>query len=236
MESNQNLKQASESEVIAWFDARPELRELLIQDMSTNLGLPFLKDFKYVFDHTDFWIHPTVGVVPNYSLVDLDFQFGEVEEKPDWESRGNFEDFGRRIYKRLWFVIWIKIDLGEIDSGIDHLSRYKEIKKEFIDEDVVYFNDIEDYYYGWRERFFSNGRRFFPINELPDLATFDFVDSEEISHSRSPDGDIEMSASVVNADDGRIFVRVHFDFYYLMEVASIEEAETILNEIWGQGA
>jgi len=42
-----------------------------------------------------------------------------------------------------------------------------------------------------------------------------------------------MSASVINADDGRIFVRVHFDFYYLMEVASNEEAKKILDEIWG---
>ena len=95
-----------------------------------------------------------------------------------------------------------------------------------------FFNDFEDYYYGWIERIFSNGRRFLPINELPDLAMDDFVDSEEITESRSPSGDIEMGASVLNTDDGRIFVRAYFDRYYLMEVSSNEEAEKILNEIW----
>ena len=224
---------ATKDQVNTWFESRPDLEEMLIQDMRKKLGLHFLKEFKYVFEQTDFLIHPIIGVIPDYSLIDLDSQFGEVQDNPDWESRGDFEDFGRRIYKRLWFIIWVKIDHGEIESGFDHLRNYEDIKKRFIDEDEVFFKNFEDYYYGWIDRVFSNGRRFFPINELPDLATADFVDSEEITHSRSPGGDIEMSASVINADDGRIFVRVHFDFYYLMEVASNEEAETILNEIWG---
>jgi hypothetical protein len=37
----------------------------------------------------------------------------------------------------------------------------------------------------------------------------------------------------MNTDDGRIFVRAYFDRDYLMEVVSNEEAEKILNEIWG---
>jgi hypothetical protein len=228
-----DLEVASSEQVIEWFEARPDYQEMLIQDMRKKLGLHLLKEFKFVFDHTEFWIHPIVGIIPDYSLIELEFQFGEVQNNPDWESRGDFEDFGRRIYKRLWFIIWVKINDGEIESGFDHLTNYEDIKKRFIDEDEVLFKNFEDYYYGWIDRVFSNGRRFFPINELPDLAAADFVDSEEITHSRSPGGDIEMSASVINADDGRIFVRVHFDFYYLMEVASNEEAETILNEIWG---
>jgi hypothetical protein len=236
MDLTDDLKEASESEVIAWFDARPELRELLIHDMRTNLGLPFLKEFKYVFDHTDFWIHPTVGVVPNYSLVDSEFQFGEVEEKPDWESRGNFENFGRRIYKRLWFVIWIKIDHGEIDSGINHLSRYKEIEKEFIDEDAIYFNDFEDYYYGWQERTFSDGRRFVEIKDISNLNEADLIECDEMSEitSPSPDDEIEISVSILRSVDGRIFAAIHFfGGLHLLEASSVEEAEKILHEIWG---
>ena len=227
------LKEASESEVIAWFEVRPEYQEMLIQDMRKKLGLHFLMEFKYVFEHTNFLVHPMIGVIPEYSLIDLDFQFGEVQDNPDWESRGDFEDFGRRIYKRLWFIIWVRIDYGEIDSGIDFLSSYEKVVKNFIDEDEVFFKDFADYYYGWIERIFSNGRRFLPIEELPDLAMNDFVDSEEITEGRSPSGDIEMGASVMNTDDGRIFVRAYFDRDYLMEVVSNEEAEKILNEIWG---
>ena len=232
MELIEGLKQASESEVITWFEAHAEYQEMLIQDMRKKLGLHFLKEFKYVFEHTNFLVHPLIGVIPEYSLIDLDFQFGEVQDNPDWESRGDFEDFGRRIYKRLWFIIWVRIDEGEIESGIDFLSSYEKVVRNFIDEDEVFFNDFEDYYYGWIERVFSNGRRFLPINELPDLAMDDFVDSEEITESRSPSGDIEMGASVLNTDDGRIFVRAYFDRDYLMEVSSNEEAEKILNEIW----
>ena len=232
MELIEELKQASESEVITWFEAHAEYKEMLIQDMRKKLGLHFLKEFIYVFEHTNFLVHPLIGVIPEYSLIDLDYQFGEVQDNPDWESRGDFEDFGRRIYKRLWFIIWVRIDEGEIESGIDFLSSYEKVVRNFIDEDEVFFNDFEDYYYGWIERVFSNGRRFLPINELPDLAMDDFVDSEEITESRSPSGDIEMGASVLNTDDGRIFVRAYFDRDYLMEVSSNEEAEKILNEIW----
>ncbi len=228
-----DLEVASSEQVIEWFEARPDYKEMLIEDMRKKLGLHFLKEFKYVFDHTDFLVHPTVGIIPDYSLIDLEFQYGAVKDNPDWESRGDFEDFGRRIYKRLWFINWVKIDDGEIESGVDSLSSYEDVVKKFIDEDEVFFNNCEDYYYGWIERIFSNGRRFFPINELPDLAKDNFVDSEDVTNSRSPGGDIEMSACVANTDDGKIFIRVHFDVYYLMEVASNEEAEKILNEIWG---
>ena len=228
-----DLEVASSEQVIEWFEARPDYKEMLIEDMRKKLGLHFLKEFKYVFDHTDFLVHPTVGIIPDYSLIDLEFQYGEVKDNPDWESRGDFEDFGRRIYKRLWFINWVKIDDGEIESGVDSLSSYEDVVKKFIDEDEVFFNNFEDYYYGWIERIFSNGRRFFPINELPDLAKDNFVDSEDVTNSRSPGGEIEMSACVANTDDGKIFIRVHFDVYYLMEVASNEEAEKILNEIWG---
>ena len=227
-----DLEVASSEQVIEWFEARPDYKEMLIEDMRKKLGLHFLKEFKYVFDHTDFLVHPTVGIIPDYSLIDLEFQYGAVKDNPDWESRGDFEDFGRRIYKRLWFINWVKIDDGEIESGVDSLSSYEDVVKKFIDEDEVFFNNCEDYYYGWIERIFSNGRRFFPINELPDLAKDNFVDSEDVTNSRSPGGDIEMSACVANTDDGKIFIRVHFDVYYLMEVTSKEEAEKILNEIW----
>ena len=64
MELIEGLKQASESEVITWFEARPEYQEMLIEDMRKTLELPFLKEFKYVFEHTDFLIHPTIGMIP----------------------------------------------------------------------------------------------------------------------------------------------------------------------------
>jgi hypothetical protein len=227
-----NLVLATNEQVIEWFETRPEYKELLIEDMRKKLGLHFLKIFDYVFDYSKFWIHPIVGIIPDYSLIELEFQFGEVEDDPEWESRGDFEGFGRRIYKRLWFIIWVKIDNGEIDSGFDQLSTYEDIEKRFIDEDAVFFSNLEDYYYGWQERIFSNGRRFVPINENPNIDADELLDSEEIVESRSPDGEIEMSASVVNLEDGRIFVKVSFHALHLMEVASNEEAKTILAEIW----
>ena len=227
------LKEASESEVIAWFEARPEYQEMLIQDMRKKLGLHFLKEFKDVFDHTGFLVHPIVGIIPDYSFIDLEFQYGEVKDDPDWESRGDFEDFGRRIYKRLWFINWVKIDDGEIESGIDSLSSYEDVVKKFIDEDEVFFNNFENYYYGWIERIFSNGRRFVPINELPDLAKEDFVDSE-VLEGAEPGGDVEIYAAVLESDEGKVFIRISgASGGHLMEVTSNEEAEVILNEIWG---
>ena len=233
MELTVGLKKASESEVIAWFEARPDYQEMMIQDMRKKLGLHLFKEFKYVFDHTEFWIHPIVGIIPDYSLIELEFQFGEVQNNPDWESRGDFEDFGRRIYKSLCFIIWVKIDDGEIVSGINSLSSYEDVVEKFIDEDEIFFNDFEDYYYGWEERIFSNGRRFNPLEAILDLADVSFTDSEVVTVSKSPDGEMEMSAFVLNADDGRIFVQIWFGKKYLMEVDSNKEAEKILNEIWG---
>ena len=186
------LKEASENEVIAWFEVRPEYQEMLIQDMRKKLGLHFLKEFKYVFEHTNFLVHPMIGVIPEYSLIDLDFQ-----------------------------------------SGLESNSIYEEVLKRFVDEDEVFFNKFEDYYYGWEERIFSNGRRFNPLEAIPDLADVGFSDSKAVTVSKSPDGDMEMSASVLNTDDGRIFVRIWFGKKYLMEVDSNKEAEEILNEIWG---
>jgi hypothetical protein len=88
-----DLEVASSEQVIEWFEARPEYKELLIEDMRKKLGLHFLKEFKYVFDHTDFLVHPGVGLIPTYILENLVDPTFEVSADPD--------DFQRCIWQSL---------------------------------------------------------------------------------------------------------------------------------------
>ena len=193
---------------------------MLVQDMRKKLGLHFLKEFKYVFDHTDFLVHPIVGIIPDYSIKDLGEPIGQLVNGPDFESCGYDDECNRYIYKRLWFLVWVKENYGEIETGFDELARYEVLTNQFSAETEKYFSDLDDYFYGWKNRQFSNGKNFQTIEEIKDL---------DISSLR----DVDIFATVLESTEGRIFVRISgVSGNYLMEVESNVEAETILNEIW----
>ena len=227
MESIQNLTQASEEVATAWFDARPEHKEMLIQDMRKKLGLHFLKEFKYVFDHTDFLVHPGVGLIPTYILENLVDPTFEVSADPD--------DFQRCIWQSLWFCLIQKTTFGELSNEVVALEDYVKYKSEFEIELGIYWSNIEDYLYSWRDREFSNGKLFVPISDMIGIGIDELEESETVSTSSSPSGlgGYEHSARVVQDGNGRSFVYLSADGDFLMEVGSDEEAEKILKEIWG---
>ena len=49
MELIDGLKEASKSEVIAWFEARPEFKEMLIDDMCANLDVYLDEEFEHLW-------------------------------------------------------------------------------------------------------------------------------------------------------------------------------------------
>jgi hypothetical protein len=233
VELTDGLKEASESEVIAWFDVRPEYKEMLIQDMRKNLGLHFLKEFKYVFEHIDFLLHPTIGMIPGYLIHGLFDSVGNVANKPDFELCGYDDECNRYLYKRPWFLIWIKENYGEIESGIDHLEQFVNLVNQFSSEMEEYREGLTEYFYGWANRVFSNGKRFVSVAEINEFDISKFRDSE-VLEGTEPGGDVEIYAAVLESDEGKVFIRISgVSGEYLMDVASNEEAEQILNEIWG---
>jgi hypothetical protein len=98
------LEGASNEQVIEWFEARPEYREMIIEDMRKKLGLHFLEEFKHVFDHTDFLVQPRVGLIPTYILENL--------VDPTFEASADPDDFQRCIWQSLWFCVIQKTDHG----------------------------------------------------------------------------------------------------------------------------
>ena len=228
-----DLEVASSEQVIEWFEARPDYQEMLIEDMRKTLELPFLKEFKDVFEHTDFLIHPTIGMIPGYSVRGLFDPIGNVVDKPDFETCGYDDECNRYLYKRLWFLVWVKENYGETDTGIDHLDQFKSLVDQFSSETEEYRRDLDDYFHGWQSRVFSNGKRFVPLTELDGVEISKLRDSE-VLEGAEPGGDVEIYAAVLESDEGKVFIRISgASGGHLMEVASNEEAEKILNEIWG---
>ena len=224
-----NLEVASSEQVIAWFEARPDYQEMLIEDMRKTLEQPFLKEFKYVFEHTDFLIHPTIGMIPGYSVRGLFDPIGNVVDKPDFETCGYDDECNRYLYKRLWFLVWVKENYGETDTGIDHPDQFENLVDQFSTETEQYREGLNDYFYGWMDRVFSNGKRFVEVSDLEGVNISDLRESEGLEGAEAG-GDVEIYARVLESDEGKIYIEI--TGRYLMEVASNEEAEKILNEIW----
>ena len=227
MESIQNLTQASEEVATTWFDARPEYMEMLIQDMRKKLGLHFLKEFKYVFDYTYFHVHPVVGLVPSYALENL----GEAAFKAGVEPLV----FYRTIWKSLWFCVIEKSNYEEKFQELKPIEEFDSLVKSYETEWEEFINDEESFLYGFEFRDFSNGKNFAVATDFNDVDVNRLNESAVVLESVYPAGysDLEYSADVREAPDGRIFVVVRTAYEYLMEVASNVEAEKILKEIWG---
>ena len=227
MESIQNLKRASESEVIAWFDARPEHKEMLLEDMCAKLGVYFDEEFDDVFSHTNFYLHPKVGLIPEYSLGKFGVSAFEIGAEP--------YDFYRIIWKSLWFCVVQKTNHGEESLFFEPLEDFERIKSESEVELQTYWDDIESYLNQWKTLKFSNGKEFVSLSDFVDIKLDDLDESEDVVEWVSPSGlsDFGHSANVLEDENGRIFVHINADGHFLMEVASNEEAEKILNEIWG---
>ena len=221
-----DLEVASSEQVIEWFEARPDYQEILIRDMRKALELPFLTEFDDVFDHTDFLIHPHFGLIPTYVFNNLDDPTFEVSADPD--------DFQRCIWQSLWFCFIQKTNFGEQTSEVVALDDFEKYKSEFEVERGHWLSDIEDYLYGWRGKEFSNGKVFVSLSEINGKDFEKLKASEIVRESSSPSGLglYEYSAEVVQDDSGKVFVHITADGDFLMEVASNEEAELILKEIW----
>jgi len=221
------LKEASESEVIAWFEARPEYKEMLIDDMCTNLDVYLDEEFEGITSHTKFQIHPIVGLIPLYTLEHSGEAAFEIGAEPD--------DFYRIIRKSLWFCVIEKTDHGQDSIFFEPLEDFSRIQFECEMELQTYWDNIESYLKQWRTFEFSNGKHFLPLADLVDIKIEDLDESEDVIDWISPDGLSEFghSANVLEDENGRIFVHINADGHFLMEVASNEEAERILHEIWG---
>ena len=222
-----NLEVATNEQVIEWFDARPAYKEMLIEDMRKTLELRLLKGFYDVFGYTGFLIHSDLGVIPTYvfdNLVDPNF---EVSADPD--------EFKRCIWQLLWFCLIQKTNFGKQTSEVVALNDFEKYKSEFEIELGDRLSEIADYLYGWNSKEFSNGKVFVSLSEINGMDLEKLKASEIVRESSSPSGLglYEYSAGAVQDGSGKVFVRINADGDFLMEVASNEEAESILHEIWG---
>ncbi len=227
MDLTDDLKEASESEVIAWFDARPEYKEMLLEDMCAKLGVYYDEEFDDVFSHTNFYLHPKVGLIPRYSLEVFGVSAFEIGAEP--------YDFYRIIWKSLWFCAIEKTDHGRSSLFFEPLEDFERIKFESEVELQTHLDDIESYLHQWETLEFSNGKQFVPLSELVEIDIDELYESEDVVEWVSPFrlSEFGHSANVLEDENGRIFVHINADGHFLMEVASNEEAEKILNEIWG---
>ena len=227
MELIEGLKEASESEVTTWFEAHPEYKEILHEDMCANLDVYYDEEFEDILSHTKFQIHPIVGLIPLYALENLGEVAFEIGAEPD--------DFYRIIRKSLWFCVIEKTDYGQESLCFEPLNNFERIQFECEMELQKYWDDIETYLYQWKTLDFSNGGRFVPAKEVIGVDFEELIESEKVFDYASPSGlsDFEHSARVLQDDNGRIFVHISAYGDYLMEVSSNKEAKKILDEIWG---
>ena len=221
-----NLEVATNEQVIEWFDARPEYKEMLLEDMCANLGVYYDEEFEDVISHTKFQIHPIVGLIPLYALENSGDVAFEIGAEP--------YDFYRIIRKSLWFCVIEKTDHGQESIFFEPLEDFARIQFECEIELQTYWDNIESYLHQWRALEFSNGKQFVPLADLVDVKFDELSESEDVVEWLSPDGLSEFghSANVLEDENGRIFVHINADGHFLMEVVSNEEAEKILNEIW----
>lgn len=198
---------------------------MMISDWNEN-GDPEV-EWESVQDFSEFVFVPNVGVVPTYWEQDLLDDF----LTPDWESE-IYETYSYKVYKLLWFVVVDLTDYDDREIDIVPLAEFEKAVKNAEEREIRNNADVEEYYFGWERRTFSNGlqfkhRRFFPHVDVEAL------EEVEVEYAVGYPEPQDLYTSLMKSDDGEIWVAVHAaNSISLMKVESMEQAKTIMAEVF----
>ena len=92
--------------------------------------------------------------------------------------------------------------------------------------------DMDELYYGWRTKMFSNKRIFTPRDKVDGVNLEEAEEIECLDTWFFPNEVFESSASVLKTENGSLFLEVNFMDSFIMPIESVQEAELILKEIW----
>ena len=218
-------RKSSVEEVDNYFAAHPNHLEMLNKDWDATEGMEV--DWEKIHNFVDFVSVPDVGVVPIY----WEEQLTEGLRIPEWES--HIDDlYAHRIYKILWFVV---VEMWEFDSCEIEILPIDQLDKAIaaaMERERDKNEDFENYFHGWEDRTFFNGKKFEPLSVLSNIHLSDLEEIEDISAPGYPEPE-DLRASILRASDGSYFVSVNYmSSISLMKVDSLEQAHLVLAEIW----
>jgi hypothetical protein len=227
------LELARKEQVTQWFHLHPECKEIL----DDYLNFDQTNWINEVFDEMCFRFHPQAGLIPSDLTDDLN--------DPEWEEIVYSEVYTVEVHL---FLLLCVVRRRELDGTGFPISDGKEIEYFNHDElEVVidamkkevreYRRQMENSSVQWETRSWSNGKKFIYQTEIEGFVKaeasgeFGEIASVELS-------DIYNStAQVVQSSNGKMFVEATLLEEYVMEVESIKEAKTILEEfeqLWGR--
>jgi hypothetical protein len=227
------LELATKEQVTQWFDLHPECKQML----DDYLKFDQTNWINEVFDEMCFRIHPQAGLIPSDLTDDLN--------DPEWAEIVYSEIYAVEVHLFLWLCV---VRRRELDGAGIPIPDGKEI--EFFSHDEIdqvvaalknevreYRRQTENSSVRWETRSWSNGKKFVYLAEIEG-----FVEAEasgEFGEIASVElSDIfDSTAQVVQSANGKMFVKATLLDEYVMEVETVEEAKSTLEEfkqLWGR--
>ncbi len=94
-------------------------------------------------------------------------------------------------------------------------------------------HDMDELYHGWQTKTFSNKKMFIPREKVDGVNLEEAVEIAHLDTWFFPNEVFESSASVLKTENESLFLVVNFMDSFIMPIESVQEAEKVLNEIWG---
>jgi hypothetical protein len=227
------LELATKEQVTQWFDLNPECKELL----NDYLDFDQTNWINEVFDEMCFRIHPQAGLIPSDLTDDLN--------DPEWAEIVYSEIYKLEVHLFLWLCVVRRRELDGTGIPIPDGKEIEYFKHDELAAVVAalkkevreYRREMENSSVQWETRSWSNGKKFVHIAGIEGFVQaeasgeFGEITSVELSDI------FESTAQVVQSSNGKMFVKATLLDEYVMEVESIKEAKTILEEfeqLWGR--
>jgi hypothetical protein len=239
MRRKMNLEIATKDEVLAWFASHPREKELLIaSDSEITWAEGGQRTFEEIIETSDFFKHPDVGLIPGY-VEDYGYE-NEV-----WSEVVFAEVYYLYIDKALWYYKFRRSseeDLYFSGFSIEEGESYFSISDfdsavRAAEQEVREFRRLmENSSVRWETRTWSNGKKFVYLKEMIDTAELGVA--QPISNQATIElSDIyDSTAQIIQLASGKLLVRATLLDEYFMEVETLEEAKTVLEEfeqLWG---
>ncbi len=216
--------------VLKWFHENDDQRQMILEYFSQKSSSTVNFKIEDIVDQFDFVESEEVGFFPADLIYDLD-QFDQI-----WFEKSSLSDNYRALYRILWFLVaeWMieeerTFEVFPLAKELDVIQNLKDSAQQ---GDELQLKDMDDLYYGWRTKTFSNKKIFTPIEKFEGVNLKLADEIESLDTWFFPSEVFESSASVLKTEDGSLFLVVDFMDSYVMHVESISEAKTVLQEIW----
>lgn len=216
--------------VLNWFRENDAQREMILEYFSQKSPSTIYTEIKEIVNQFNFVEVEKVGFLP----ADLIYELDRFDRILYLESK--YSDNYRALYRTLWFLVveWMVEEerTFEVLPLVNELEIVQNLKDSAQCEDEVHIDEMEDLYYGWQTKTFSNEKVFIPIEKFMGANLEGANEIESLDTWFFPDEVFKSSASVLKTEDGSLYLVVSFMDSYVMQVGSINEAITVLHEIW----